>query len=107
MPPERNWLEIERFLAGLEGVRLHNGPRGRRWSVRSRLVARQVDESTLLIRTGFDLREELLEKYPGTFSLRPDLEAHMKVLADVRHGHIAAVCQAILAAWKMQRAGVA
>lgn len=105
MSPERNWPEIERFLAGLEGVRLHDGPRGRRWSVRNRLVARQVDESTLLIRTPFQVREDLLDKYPGTFSLRPDLEAHMKILADVGHGHIPAVCEALGAAWKMQRAG--
>jgi hypothetical protein len=60
MSPERNWREIERFLAGLDGVRLHDGPRGRRRSVRSRLVARQVDESTLLIRTAFQAREDLL-----------------------------------------------
>lgn len=101
---ERSWREVERFLAGLDGVRLHDHPRGRRWSIRNRLVARQVDESTLLIRTAFELREDLLDRYPGTFSIRPDLEAHMKVLADVRHGDMAAVCQALRAAWKMQRA---
>jgi hypothetical protein len=106
MSPQRNWREIERFLAGLDGVRLHDDPRGRRWCVRNRLVARQVDESTLLIRTGFEAREGLLDKHPSTFSLRPDLEAHMKVLADVRHGQVAAVCGALQAAWMMQRAHV-
>jgi hypothetical protein len=30
----------------------------------------------------------------------------MKILADVRNGHIAAVCGALDAAWKMQRADV-
>jgi hypothetical protein len=107
MSPGRNWREIEQFLARLDGVRLHDGPRGRRWAVRNRLVARQVDESTLLIRAGFEAREDLLDKYPGTFSLRPDLEAHMKVLADVSHGDVAAVCEALRAAWKMQRADAA
>jgi hypothetical protein len=103
--PEPGWGEVERFLAGLDGVRFHDDPSGRRWSVRNRLVARQVDESTLLIRTDFELREGLLDRYPATFSMRPDLEAHMKILADVRHGHMAAVCEALRAAWKMQRAG--
>lgn len=106
MSLERNWRVVEQFLAGLDGVRLHHDPRGRRWCVRNRLVARQVDESTLLIRAGFEPREDLLDNHPGTFSVRPELEAHMKVLADVRHGDIAAVCGALRAAWQMQRADV-
>jgi hypothetical protein len=59
MSLERNWQDVEQFLAGLDGVR---------------------------------------------FSMRPDLEAHMKVLADIGHGDIAALCGALMAAWKMQRA---
>jgi hypothetical protein len=104
MSLERNWHDVEQFLGGLDGVRLHEDPRGRRWCLRNRLVARQVDESTLLIRTDFEPREDLLVKHPGTFSMRPNLEAHMKVLADVGHGDIAAVCGALRAAWKLQRA---
>jgi hypothetical protein len=103
MSLERNWQQVEQFLAGLDGVRLHDDPRGRRWCVRNRLVARQVDESTLLIRADFESREDLLDKHPGTFSMRPDLEAHMKVLADIGHGDIAAVSDALTAAWQMQR----
>jgi hypothetical protein len=106
MPLEQNWHHVEQFLSGLDGVRLHDDPRGRRWCVRNRLVARQVDESTLLIRTDFQPREDLLDMYPDTFSMRPDLEPHMKVLADIGCGDITAVCGALRAAWKMQRASV-
>jgi hypothetical protein len=70
------------------------------------LVARQVDEHTLLIRTDFEPREDLLDRHPGTFSVRPALEAHMKVLADIGHGDIAVVCEALRVAWDLQRAGV-
>jgi hypothetical protein len=101
----RNWDRVERLLAGLDGVRLHDDPRGRRWCVRNRLVARQVDESTLLIRADFKPREDLLDRHPGTFSMRPNLEAHRKVLADLGHGDIEAVCGALMAAWLLQRPG--
>jgi hypothetical protein len=106
MSVERNWDEVEQFLAGLDGVRLHDDPRGRRWCVRNRLVARQADERTLLIRTDFEPREDLLDRHPGTFSMRSALEAHMKVLADIGHGDIAAVCRALKVAWELQRSGV-
>ena len=106
MSLERNWHHVEQFLARLDGVRLHDDPRGRRWCVRNRLVARQVDESMLLIRADFEPREDLLDKHSGTFSMRPNLEAHMKVLADIGHGDIAMVCAALRAAWEMQRANV-
>src|SRR5215472_9585670 len=106
MSLERNWQCVEQFLAGLDGVRLHDDPRGRRWCVRNRLVARQVDESTLLIRTDFEPREDLLANHPGTFSMRPELEAHMKVLADIGHGDIGVVCETLTAAWNMQRSNV-
>lgn len=96
------WPEVEAFLEGLDAVKVHHDGRGRRWCVRNRLVARQVDESTLLVRAAFDVREDLLDRYPGTFSVRPNLKAHMKVLADVEGGDVAAVCAALRAAWEMQ-----
>ncbi|MBO0844190.1 MAG: hypothetical protein J2P22_02085 [Nocardioides sp.] len=66
-------------------------------------MARQIDEATVLIRADFEQREDLLNDYPNTFWMRPELEAHMKVLADVAHGDIDAVCLALRAAWTMQR----
>ncbi|MDE9367082.1 hypothetical protein PZ938_15805 [Luteipulveratus sp. YIM 133132] len=95
------WARVESHLAGLDGVR--GGSDGRPWTVGGRLVARRVDGSTLLIRTGFDEREILLADHPDTFSVRPELEAHMKVLADLDAGDLDAVCAALTAAWELQR----
>ncbi|MGG5259614.1 hypothetical protein [Phycicoccus avicenniae] len=97
------WREVEGLLDGLDGVRLKEDPRGRRWCVGQRLVARQVDDSTLLVRCAFGPREELLAAHPETFSVRPELEAHEKVLADVSAGDLGALGAALRAAWEMQR----
>lgn len=103
MSLERNWSQVERFLAELEDVRMHERPGGRRWELGHRLVARQIDHSTLLIRSDFGTRERLLDTHPETFSMRPDLEAHMKVLADMDDGDVSAICSALRDAWEMQR----
>ncbi|HEY6932019.1 MAG TPA: hypothetical protein VI452_01370 [Marmoricola sp.] len=105
MSLQRNWRAVEEFLAELDGVRLHQDRRGPRWCVRNRLVARRLDDSTLLIRADFAPREELLARYPTTFWMRPELEAHMKVLADIADGDIAAVREALTAAWELQTRG--
>lgn len=98
------WAPIVRHLETLAGVRLHADPRGRRWCVSNRLVARQVDDELLLIRCEFGPREQLLEADPQTFSVRPELEAHQKILADVVGGDVAAITAALDTAWEMQRA---
>ncbi len=97
------WREVEELLAGLDGVRVRDDPRGRRWSVGGRLVAREVDDATLLVRCGLGAREELLERHPETVSVRPELEAHEKVLVDVGAGDLDVVLAVIRAAWEMQR----
>jgi hypothetical protein len=103
MSLERKWRDIEQFLDPLEGVHLLHESRGRRWSVGHRLVARQVGDASLLIRAGFESREELFRDHPDTFWMRPELEAHMKVLADVAQGDLSAICEALEAAWRLQR----
>ncbi|KNX39445.1 hypothetical protein VV01_12870 [Luteipulveratus halotolerans] len=82
---------------------MHTDRRGRRWCVSNRLVARPYDASILVIRSGFREREHLLEQHPETFSVRPELEAHQKVLADVMGGDLDAICAAIDAAVALQR----
>lgn len=103
MSAGERWVRVERFLGGLDGVRLHEDKSGRRWTVRNRLVSRQVDDETLLIRTDFPEREQLLDDHPETFMVRPEIEEHMKVLADIAGGDLGAVCAAIEAAWRLQR----
>lgn len=105
MTGEHQWRDVEDLLASLEGVRLHQDPRGRRWCVRGRLVARQVDDATLLVRATPERREALLGRWPTTFSVRPELEAHAKVLADVVEGDLDAVRSSLREVWELQRGG--
>lgn len=97
------WDAVAEHLDGLEGIRVHEDPRGCRWCVSNRLVARQVDAELLLIRSDFEPRERLLEEHAETFSVRPALEGHQKILADVTNGDLAAITAALDAAWAMQR----
>ena len=73
-----------------------------RWYVDNRLVARQEDHDTLLIRSDFADRERLVDTHPGTFSVTPRIEGHQKVLADLRGGDLAAVQDAVTSAWDLQ-----
>jgi hypothetical protein len=70
--------------------------------VASRLVARQVDESSIVIRTGFVEREQLLLAHPTMFFVPPRFEAHMMVVAELPHADAAVVAAAIHAAWELQ-----
>lgn len=97
------WAPVVEHLETLEGVRLRADPRGRRWCVSNRLVARQVGAELLLIRCDFAPRERLLDAHPETFSVRPALESHQKILADVVGGDAQAITAALDAAWEMQR----
>ena len=73
-----------------------------RWTVMGRLVARQLDDETLVIRTGFDEREVLIAEHPETFTVRPRFEAHMMVVAELADASPAAVRDALDAAWSLQ-----
>lgn len=97
------WAPVRDHLASLPDIKQHDDPRGTRWCVHNRLVARIVDETTLLVRCDFADRERLLTTDPETFSVRPNLESHQKVLADVAAGNPAAINAAVTAAWELQR----
>ncbi|WP_432478586.1 hypothetical protein [Nocardioides sp. GXQ0305] len=90
-------------LSGLDGVREQQRDGRTGWYVGGRLVARVEDEDTLVLRCDFDERERLVDAYAGTFSVTPHLEAHMKVLADLRRGDATAIRSALTAAWELQR----
>jgi hypothetical protein len=97
-----HWDEVEKFAAGLPGV--HAGCKDglRSWRMRGRLVARQLDADSLVIRVSFDLRPALLSQFPGTFSVPRRLEKHMSVLADLIHAEPGAIEQALEGAWRVQ-----
>jgi hypothetical protein len=87
----------------LERVRESSVKGKLRWSLGGRLVARQLDESSIVIRTGFVERELLLAKHPTTFFVPPKFDAHMMVVARLPDADTAAVKAALRAAWELQR----
>ncbi|GAA1475730.1 hypothetical protein GCM10009623_01760 [Nocardioides aestuarii] len=95
--------DVAAHAESLTGVKRKGHPGRVAWYVDNRLVARQEDERFLLVRSDFDAREQLVADHPGTFSVAPPLEAHMKVLADLELGDADAIRGAITAAWELQR----
>jgi len=94
--------EVSRIASALDPVR-ESSVRGRlRWSLGGRLVARQLDESSIVIRTGFDEREALLAEYPTMFFVPPRFDAHMMVVAQLPGADASVVEAALRAAWTMQ-----
>ncbi|MGH3347313.1 MAG: hypothetical protein ACRDO4_10045 [Nocardioides sp.] len=95
--------EIKEHLDGLAGVREQTRDGRIGWYFDNRLVARQEDDESIVIRSDFDARERLVDAHPATFSVTPPMEAHMKVLADLVRGDPDAIRAALTAAWERQR----
>jgi hypothetical protein len=97
--------DVARLAGALPGVRraAREGLAGFRYH--GRLVARQLDESHLVIRADFDYREMLLRQFPGTFSVPSQWVRHMMVVADLTAGDTGAIEDALEAAWQLQRDG--
>ena len=97
-----NIEEVSGIAVALDRVR-ESSVRGKlRWSLDGRLVARQLDESSIVIRTGFAEREELLAKHPSTFFVPPRFDAHMMVVAWLPGAETAVVEAVLRIAWELQ-----
>jgi hypothetical protein len=72
------------------------------WRYHGRLVARQLDETHVVIRASFGFRDLLLQSFPETFSVPPRFAKHMMVVADLENGNGDAVEDAVIAAWELQ-----
>lgn len=95
--------DVSRVAGTLEGVRF-TAPDGlAEWRYRGRLVARQLDDSHVVIRADFDYRASVLRQFPGTFSVPPRYVKHMMVVADLATGDAGAIEDALEAAWQLQR----
>jgi hypothetical protein len=94
--------EISRLTAQLEGVteRRRNGLLD--WRYRGRLVARQLDDSHIVIRASFDLRDFLLQSFPDTFAVPTRFAKHMMIVADLANGNADAIEDTVIAAWELQ-----
>jgi len=97
--------EVARLSEALDGVRRTEVDGWAQWRYRGRLVARQVDETHLVIRADFDYRASVVHDFPGTFSVPDRYRKHMMVVADLANGDPAAIEAALEAAWQLQRGG--
>jgi len=94
--------DLSRLAAQLDGVaeRRRNGLV--EWRYRGRLVARQLDDSHVVIRASFEFRDFLLHSFPETFSVPTRFAKHMMIVADLENGNPDIVEDALIAAWELQ-----
>jgi hypothetical protein len=94
--------DLSRLASQLDGVaeRRRNGLL--EWRYQGRLVARQLDDSHVVIRASFDVRDFLLRSFPETFSVPTRYRKHMMIVADLETGQADAVEDAVVGAWKLQ-----
>ena len=95
--------EVDRLAAALAGVRRSTTDGLAQWRYHGRLVARQIDDATMVIRADFDYRDWLLRQFPDTFSVPARYAKHMMVIADLASGDAGAIEDALEAAWRLQR----
>jgi hypothetical protein len=97
--------DVARLAEDLAGVR-RTAPGGLAvWRYHGRLVARQLDDTHLVIRADFDYRDSILRQFPGTFSIPTRYVKHMMVVAELIAGDAGAIEDALEAAWRLQRSG--
>jgi len=94
--------DLSRLAAQLEGVSERRRDGLLDWRYHGRLVARQLDDGHVVIRSSFDFRDLLLHSFPETFSVPERFAKHMMIVADLEHGNADAVEDAVIAAWELQ-----
>jgi hypothetical protein len=98
-----NIREVANATEALAGVRQAAADGRPQWRYHGRLVARQLDDGHLVIRADFDYRALALRELPGTFSVPARYARHMMVVADLAGGDRAAIEDALVGAWDLQR----
>lgn len=91
------------LLASMEGVRHTVRSKTHEWRLGGRLVARQLDPDHVVVRAEFAVRDDLVARFPETFSVPTRFVKHMMVVADLANGDSAAIEDALVAAWSLQR----
>jgi len=94
--------EFDAVVAALPGVRRRTQDGLWRWQCRGRLLARQLDDSSVVVRVPFDVRDLLLRESPDVFRVPTRFAKHMMVVADLTADDRGAVEDAVLAAWRLQ-----
>jgi hypothetical protein len=94
--------DLSRLATELDGVTERRRGGLLEWRYRGRLVARQLDDSRVVIRASFDFRDFLLFSFPETFSAPGRFAKHMMVVADLERGNADAIEDTVIAAWELQ-----
>jgi hypothetical protein len=94
--------DLSRLAAELEGVTERSRDGLLDWRYRGRLVARQLNDSHVVIRASFDFRDFLHHSFPETFSVPRRFTDHMMIVADLEHGNADAIEDAVIGAWELQ-----
>src|SRR5262249_56577483 len=94
--------ELASLAQRLDGVRTATVEGGLQCRYHGRLVARQIDETHVVIRCAFDIRGSLLTQFPETFSVPSRFAKHMMIVADLHDGDAGAIEDALIAAWRLQ-----
>ena len=95
--------EVAECAEALDGVRRKERSGLTEWRYRGRLVARQLDDEQLVIRSEFAYRAALLAESPATFSVPTHYAKHMMVVATLENADADLVREAIETAWQLQR----
>lgn len=98
-----NMDDVAHSAQALAGVHCASRKGRIEWRYHGRLVARQLDETHLVIRADFEYRDSILRAFPETFGVPTRFVKHMMVVADLEHGDSGAIEDAIEAAWKLQQ----
>lgn len=93
---------LSRLAAQLDGVSERRRKGLLDWRYHGRLVARQLDDTHVVIRAAFDFRNLLLHSFPETFSAPGRFAQHMMIVADLEHGNADAIEDAVIGAWELQ-----
>ena len=95
--------DVDRLAGTLAGVRRTSAGGLAQWRYHGRLVARELDETHLVIRADFEYRDSIVRQFPGTFSVPTRYRKHMMVVADLEGGDAGTIEDALEAAWRLQR----
>ena len=94
--------DVANIAESREGVRRTVAGGLIEWRFHGRLVARQVDDTHVVIRTEFDYRDSIVSRFPTTFHVPSRYVGHTMVVAHIG-GDVNAIEDAIEAAWDLQR----
>lgn len=94
--------DVSRLAGQLDGVLERRREGLLSWRYRGRLVARQLDDSHIVIRASFEFRYFLLHSFPETFSVPERFAKHMMIVADLTKANPDAVEDAVIGAWELQ-----